>query len=227
MPIRENLERLKARIADACARSGRNPDEVTLVAVTKTVAPDRIQEAVDAGVEILGENRIQEAEAKIGAVTGAVAWHMVGHLQRNKAAKAVAMFEMVQSVDSLRLARELDRQAGEAGRSMDVMVEVNTSGEETKFGVRPEAAVDLVGEISQLPNLAVKGLMTIGAFTNDESVLRKCFRTLRGLAEDTRRASFSNVEMRYLSMGMTSDFEPAIEEGSNMVRIGTAIFGLR
>jgi pyridoxal phosphate enzyme (YggS family) len=227
MSIRDNLDRVRERIGLACARSGRSPDEVTLVAVTKTVPPDRIQEAVDAGIGILGENRVQEAESKIKSVEGVTAWHMVGHLQRNKAARAVELFDMIQSVDSIRLAREADRRCREAGRSMDILMEVNTSGESTKFGVRPEAAVDLVGEVSGLANLAVKGLMTIGAFTDKEEVIGACFRTLRGLAEDVRRACFSNVEMRYLSMGMTSDFETAIEEGSNMVRIGTAIFGAR
>lgn len=227
MSIRDNLERVKERIAGACERVGRHPEEVTLVAVTKTVETDRIREAVDAGVTVLGENRIQEAEPKIESLNERVTWHMIGHLQRNKAGKAVTMFDMIQSVDSLRLARELDKRSAAAGRSMEVLVEVNTSGEETKFGIGPETAVDVIGKISELPNLAVKGLMTIGAFTDDESVVRKCFSTLRGLAEETHHAGFPNVEMHYLSMGMTSDFEPAIEEGSNMVRIGTAIFGSR
>ncbi len=227
MSVRENLESVRERIERACLRTGRSPDEITLVAVTKTVGPDRIQEAVDAGVRVLGENRVQEAEAKIGAVRGEVAWHMVGHLQRNKVRKAVGMFDVIQSVDSLRLAEEVDRRGEEAGRVVDMMVEVNTSGEETKHGVSPEDAVDLTGKISELPHSGIKGLMTIGAFTDDERVVRACFRTLRGLAEDVRRAGIPDVEMRYLSMGMTSDFEPAIEEGSNMVRIGTAIFGPR
>jgi pyridoxal phosphate enzyme (YggS family) len=227
MSVRENLERVRERIAEACLKAGRDPDEVTLVAVTKTVEPDRIQEAVDAGVDILGENRVQEAEPKIDAVRGEIAWHMVGHLQRNKARKAVEMFEMIQSVDSERLAREVDRRGGETGRKVGIMVEVNTSGEESKYGTRPERALDLIGKISELPNLSIKGLMTIGALTDDERVIRKCFETLRGLAEDIRRAGIPGAEMRYLSMGMTSDFELAIEEGSNMVRIGTAIFGPR
>jgi pyridoxal phosphate enzyme (YggS family) len=227
MSIRDNVDKVMERIARACRRAGRDPDEVTLVAVTKTVAPDRIQEAVDAGLRVLGENRIQEAEAKIDAVRGEVTWHMVGHLQRNKARKAVMMFDMIQSVDSLRLAEELSKRGGETGRGMDILVEVNTSGEESKFGVPPDGAVDLVRRISGLPGLAVKGLMTIGALTGDEGVIRKCFRSLRGLADEVRRAEIPLVEMRYLSMGMTSDFELAIEEGSNMVRIGTAIFGTR
>ena len=227
MSVRENLKSVRERIEQACLRAKRSPDEITLVAVTKTVGPDRIQEAVDAGIGVLGENRVQEAEAKMSAVRGEVAWHMIGHLQRNKARKAVEMFDVIQSVDSLRLAGEVGKRGGEVGRTVDIMVEINTSGEETKYGGPPEGAVDLVGRISEIPSVSIKGLMTIGAFTDDEGVIRKCFRTLRGLAEDVRRAGIPNVEMRYLSMGMTSDFEPAIEEGSNMVRIGTAIFGPR
>lgn len=227
MSVRENLESVRERIEKACARAGRSPDEITLVAVTKTVGPERIQEAVDAGVTVLGENRVQEAEAKIGAVRGDAAWHMIGHLQRNKARKAVELFDVIQSVDSLRLAEEVDRRGGVSGRKVDIMVEVNTSAEATKYGTPPEAAVDLVGKISDLPNLSVKGLMTIGTFTDDENTVRKCFRTLRGLAEELGRVGIPGGEIRYLSMGMTSDFEPAIEEGSNMVRIGTAIFGPR
>jgi pyridoxal phosphate enzyme (YggS family) len=227
MTIRENLEKVKERIAAACARVGRSPEEIALVAASKTVGPDRIQEAVDAGVHVVGENRVQEAAGKIAAVSGDVTWHMIGHLQRNKAARAIELFDMIQSVDSLRLARELDKRSAEAGRSMDILVEVNTSGEETKFGIVPDAAVDAVGEMSDLPHLAVRGLMTIGAFTDDEGTVRKCFSRLRGLAEEVRRAGFAGVEMKYLSMGMTSDFEPAIEEGSDMVRLGTAIFGPR
>jgi pyridoxal phosphate enzyme (YggS family) len=227
MSVQENLEVVRERIAQACLRAGRDPDEITLVAVTKTVGPDRIQEAVDAGVAVLGENRVQEAEGKIGAVRGEIAWHMVGHLQRNKARKAVEMFDMIQSVDSIRLGEEVSRRGVEAGRSMDILVEVNTSGEETKYGIRPEYALDLAGKLSELPSLCVKGLMTIGTFTDDEGVIRECFKNLRGLAEEAGRAGIPGVEMRYLSMGMTSDFELAIEEGSNMVRIGTAIFGPR
>ena len=227
MTIRENLDKVRDRIAAACARAGRSPQEVVIVAASKTVAADRIQEAVDAGVAVVGENRVQEAEGKIAAVSGDAVWHMIGHLQRNKAARAIELFDMIQSVDSLRLAREIDKRSAEAGRLMDILVEVNTSGEETKFGIVPDAAVDAVGEMSGLPHLAVRGLMTIGAFTDDESIVRKCFGRLRGLAEEVRKAGFHGVVMKYLSMGMTSDFEPAIEEGSNMVRIGTAIFGAR
>ena len=240
--LTDNLKRVRDQIQDACARSGRRAEEVRLVAVTKTVEADIIRAAVEIGLLDLGESRVQELVKRAGMINEHLGrrramapedtppnprWHMVGHLQRNKAGKAVRMFDMIQSVDSFRLAGELDKRGGEMGHTVDILVEVNTSGEESKYGMPPDGAIDLVGKISELPNLKILGLMTIGAFTDDESIVRKCFRTLRGIAEGVRRAGVPNAEMRYLSMGMTSDFEPAIEEGSNMVRIGTAIFGPR
>jgi len=225
--IAENIKDLNQRIEDACARVSRTPDEITVVGVTKTVEPARIQQAVDAGITVLGENRIQEAATKIDEVSGGVTWYMVGHLQRNKVKKAVTMFDMIQSVDSLEVAREIDRRSEQAGKVMDVLVEVNTSGEETKYGITPEKAVDLIGEISHLKNIIVRGLMTIGTFTDDEGLVRDCFRTLRELSERVSTSGIRQAEMKYLSMGMTSDYELAIEEGSNMIRIGTAIFGAR
>ena len=225
--VTENVERLRARIDKACGKVSRTIDDITIVGVTKTVEPLRIQQAVDAGITTLGENRVQEAATKIEEVRGEITWHMVGHLQRNKVKKAVTMFDMVQSVDSLSLAQEIDKRSREAGKVMDVLVEVHTSSEETKYGVAPEKAIDLVGEISQLKNIAVKGLMTIGTFTDDEGLVRYCFKTLRELGEQVSASGIPHAEIKYLSMGMTSDYELAIEEGSNMVRIGTAIFGAR
>jgi pyridoxal phosphate enzyme (YggS family) len=224
--VSDRIAEVTRRIQAACERAGRDPREVTLVAVTKTVPPERVQEAVAAGVKILGENRVQEAAAKAPAVPGAV-WHLVGHLQTNKVKKALSIFQMIQSVDTLALAAEIDKRAAEAGRSVDVLVEVNTSGEATKFGARPEECVDLVGEMSHLRRISVKGLMTIGAFTSDDGTVRACFRRLRDLRERIQSAKLEGVPMEYLSMGMTSDFEIAIEEGSNMLRIGTGIFGSR
>ncbi|MGD9141333.1 MAG: YggS family pyridoxal phosphate-dependent enzyme [bacterium] len=226
-PIRENIERLRAEIADITERAGRSPDEVQLVGVTKRVPPDRIQEAVDAGLATIGENRVQEAKDKIPAVKGDVSWHMIGHLQRNKVKTAVRMFDMIQSVDSLELAAEIDRRSADAGRRMDVLIEVKTAPEETKFGVEPGDAIDLISGISEFANIDVKGLMTIGTFTDDESEIRRCFRELRELGEKAGELGLAGVEMRVLSMGMSSDYRIAIEEGSNMVRIGTAIFGTR
>lgn len=226
-----NIRAVRERIERACAKAGRKPEEISLVAVSKTMSAERVLEAHAAGLSLFGENRLQEALPKIEAVSeaveGEVTWHMVGHLQRNKVKKAVAVFDMIQSVDSYDLAVEIDRRSRETGKTMDVLVEVNTSAEETKFGGRPQDTVDLVERMSHLNGIAVRGLMTIGAFTEDEGTVRRCFVALRELARKTQEAGISGVEMRYLSMGMTSDFELAIEEGSNMVRIGTAIFGPR
>lgn len=225
--IKENLERLKGEIADISARAGRSPGDVALVGVTKYVSLDRIQEAVNAGLTILGENRVQEARDKVAATTGEVSWHMIGHLQRNKVKTALGLFDMIQSVDSAELAAEIDRRCEQAGRRMDVLVEVKTAREASKFGVGVCEAVDLIAGISELENIEVKGLMTIGTFTDDEREVRRCFGELRELGEKVGRLGLAGVEMRYLSMGMSSDFGIAIEEGSNMVRIGTAIFGDR
>ncbi|MFZ1947955.1 MAG: YggS family pyridoxal phosphate-dependent enzyme [bacterium] len=229
--IGSRIDEVKRRIAAACRRAGRDPADVRLVAVTKTVPVERIQQAVDAGLTLLGENRVQEAASKTDRVMGDVTWHLVGHLQTNKVKKAVATFSMIQSVDSLELAREIDRRVADFGgagaKRMDALVEVNTSGEATKFGVRPEECVDLVAKIAELMHVSVKGLMTIGAFTPDDEAVRACFKRLRDLRERIQDARIENASMDYLSMGMTSDFEAAIEEGSNMVRIGTAIFGPR
>jgi pyridoxal phosphate enzyme (YggS family) len=225
--IRENLEKLMGEIGDTAARAGRAADEIEVVGVTKYVSLERIQEAVNSGLRTLGENRIQEAREKVAAVEGGPSWHMIGHLQRNKVKAAVGLFDMVQSVDSAELAAEVDRRCAQAGRRMDVLVEVKTAREETKFGVSAAGAADLVAEIAELENIDVKGLMTIGTFTDDEREVRRCFAGLRDLGEKVAGLGLAGVEMKYLSMGMSSDFTLAIEEGSNMVRIGTAIFGAR
>ena len=225
--LSEKLADVNRRIERACMRAGRTPDTVALVAVTKTIPAEIIQAAIDAGVRLVGENKVQEASAKLGQVRGDVAWHMLGHLQRNKVKKAVVLFDMIQSVDSEDLAVEMDKRAAELGRVMDVLVEVNTSGEDTKFGARPEDCIDLVGKMSHLRHISVRGLMTVGAFTPCEEIVRTGFRLLRDLRDAIRRANIEHVRMDFLSMGMTSDFEMAIEEGANMVRIGTAIFGER
>lgn len=225
--VAERLREIEARLEAACRRAGRARQEISLVAVTKTVPVERIQEAIDAGVRLLGENRVQEAASKFASLRGDFARHMVGHLQRNKVKKAVSVFDMIQSVDSLELAGEIDKRAAEIGKVMPVLVEVNTSGEATKFGSTSEECVDLVAEIGHLKHISVQGLMTIGALTGDQAVVRGCFRRLRDLRGRIQDARIENVLMDYLSMGMTSDFEIAVEEGSNMVRIGTAVFGPR
>ncbi len=225
--IGDNLKRVQDRIAAAARRAGRSASAVTLVAVSKSQPVEAIQAAVAAGVETLGENRVQEAQAKVGAVGGAVAWHLVGHLQRNKVKAALGLFDMIQSVDSLRLAREVGKRATQAGQKARVLLQVNTSGVESQFGVEPHAALDLVGEVVEVDGVGVEGLMTIGVFLPDPEDVRPCFVRLRELRDRIAGAAPPGVSMEHLSMGMTGDFEVAIEEGATMVRIGTAIFGER
>jgi pyridoxal phosphate enzyme (YggS family) len=225
--IRENVRRVAERIEAASERALRDPSEVTLVAVTKTVEPPAIVEAIEAGVRAVGENRVQEAERKFGAGLPPVEKHLVGHLQTNKVKRAIELFDMIQSVDSLRVAREIDTRARAEGRTVDVLVEVNTSGEESKYGLEPDAAPDAVAEMADLKALRVRGLMTVGAFLPDPEAVRPCFRTLRELRNAIEERVIPGVSMEHLSMGMTNDFEVAIEEGATIVRIGRAIFGER
>ncbi len=226
----ENYKAVQARIALACARAGRDVAEVTLVGVTKTVSPEDAAIACQYGLKVLGENRVQDAAAKIEALRQkglAPQWHLIGHLQTNKARQAVELFDVIQSVDSIRLAETLQRHAEARQRPIEILVQVNTSGESTKFGVAPSEAISFIRELSGYPQVRVTGLMTIGALDPDSSKIRQCFQRLRGLAENVRAHHFQDVTMRHLSMGMTDDFEIAIAEGSTMIRIGRALFGAR
>lgn len=225
--IEANIKDIRSRIEKAAKKTGRGAEEIKLVAVSKTVEPERINEAIRFGIDIIGENRVQEAEGKFKEITEEVEKHLVGHLQTNKAKKAVELFDFIQSIDSERIAKEVSKRASEMGKVMDVLVEVNTSAEETKFGIEPNQALPLIATISRLEGIKIKGLMTIGLFTDNPEETRPCFKKLRSIFEQIKSANVTNVEMRYLSMGMTSDFEVAIEEGSNMVRVGTGIFGSR
>ena len=231
--IAGRLTRVQERIAAAAARAGRAPSEITLVAVTKTRTAAEIEAACQAGVQHLGENRVEEAEAKRPEIDrGAcadVTWHMVGHLQSRKAGRAIDAFDVVHSVDSVKLARKLSALAGERGRVLPVLIEVNASGEESKYGF-PLADRDgleaAVAEIVTLPHLTVEGLMTVAFIAHDPEEVRPIFGELREL-RDSLRTRFPTSGWSHLSMGMTDDFEVAIEEGSTMVRIGRAIFGPR
>ncbi|HVP35557.1 MAG TPA: YggS family pyridoxal phosphate-dependent enzyme [Terriglobales bacterium] len=225
--IPENLKRLEERIEKAAIRSGRRKEDIILVAVTKTIEPERIIEGIEAGIKIIGENRIQEAQEKFKFITKSVEKHLVGHLQTNKVKKALELFDLIQSVDSLHLAQEISKRASEMGKAADVLIEVNTSDEPSKYGVKPEAVSNLVEEISKLENIIIKGLMTVGLLTEEIEKARPCFVKLKSLSDSLKNLKRENVEMRFLSMGMSSDFEVAIEEGANMIRIGTAIFGER
>ncbi|MEE9274714.1 MAG: YggS family pyridoxal phosphate-dependent enzyme [bacterium] len=228
--IRENLARVRERIASAAARAGRSPGEVRLVAVTKARPPEALAEAIEAGVEALGENRVQEAKEKREEMDEEVAararWHLIGSLQRNKARAVPCLFDVVESVDSLALARELARRAEAAGAApLEVFVQVNTGREAHKGGVLPEDAMELLRGAAALEALAVRGLMCIPSLASSPEESRPQFRLLRGLRDEAREAGLDSVQN--LSMGMSADFEVAIEEGATLVRVGTAIFGPR
>jgi len=225
--VRENILRIRERIAAAAVRSGRDPSEVRLMGVTKTVGDDRILQAIEAGIDIIGENYVQEAKRKIELMGKSVEWHFIGHLQSNKARYAVRLFDMIHSVNRVSLAEELNRRAAAAGLVCRVLVEVNLAGEESKSGAPPEEAPGLVRAVSQLANLSVRGLMTMAPWYEDPEKARPCFAGLRGLRDRIDAEKIPNVTLRELSMGMTDDFEVAVEEGSTIVRIGRAIFGER
>lgn len=225
--VRENILRIRERIAAAAVRSGRDPSEVRLMGVTKTVGDDRILQAIEAGIDIIGENYVQEAKRKIELMGKSVEWHFIGHLQSNKARYAVRLFDMIHSVNRVSLAEELNRRAAAAGLVCRVLVEVNLAGEDSKSGAPPEEAPGLVRAVSQLANLSVRGLMTMAPWYEDPEKARPCFAGLRGLRDRIDAEKIPNVTLRELSMGMTDDFEVAVEEGSTIVRIGRAIFGER
>jgi pyridoxal phosphate enzyme (YggS family) len=225
----ERYSAVRARIASAAARAGRDPASVVLVGASKTVEAGRLREAVAAGLSALGENRVQEARDKIAELEdlkARVHWHLIGHLQSNKAKLAATLFDWVHSVDSEDLARELDRRAAEAGKKLSVLVEVNTSGEQSKFGVAPAAVLGLLNVVTACSALEPRGLMTVGPLTDDVEASRSVFRELARLLGEAQRA-FPGARLDQLSTGMSADFEIAIEEGATIVRVGTALFGPR
>ena len=222
--IAENVAQVLERVKDAELKYGRREGEVRIVGISKTFDAMAIIEAVNAGITDIGENRIQEAERKFPNTVGGFKKHMVGHLQSNKVSKALRLFDVIHSVDSLKLAVKI---ASVGGNDKELLLEVNTSGEETKFGVRPEETLDLLSEITETTELKMCGLMTVGPRSTDESKIRSAFRKLKSLYDSASGSNIEGIEMKYLSMGMTNDFEIAIEEGSTMVRIGRAIFGER
>ncbi len=225
--IQENLEQLRARILKVCEKVKRDPEEIKIVAVSKNVAVERIKEALDSGIQIIGENKVQEAQAKYNQIDKKILWHLVGHLQTNKVKKALEIFDLIQSVDSLKLAVKINGCAQEKNKVFPILIEVNTSGEKTKYGVKPEETQTLVKKLAELKNLKLKGLMTIAPLTDDKEKVKESFQNLRKTYDESKNMNIPNVDLEYLSMGMSSDFEMALEEGSNMLRIGTAIFGPR
>jgi hypothetical protein len=226
--IRDNLTQLLGRIATAARRCGRPPASIRLVSVAKSHPAEAVRAAIEAGATIIGENYIQEARGKFEALIHApVQWHFIGHLQSNKAKYAVRLFQLIHTVDSLGLGEELDRQARKAGKVQQILIQVNISQESTKSGVSAAQTAALVRSLAPLPNLKVKGLMTMPAFFDDPEAARPCFAALRQLRDDIHAQSIPNVDLAELSMGMSGDFEAAIEEGATLVRVGTAIFGGR
>ncbi len=223
--IEKNLEAVRARIAAACARAGRPADAVRLLAVSKTYGPEAVRAAAAAGQRLFGENRVQEAAAKIPECPGRLEWHLIGHLQSNKAAAAARLFDWVHSVDSAKLLEALDRQAGEAGRTLRALVQVNVSGERSKSGLAPGAAAEVLALGNRLRNVQVCGLMTIPPAAEDPEKARPFFRKLRELRDEWSAAT--GADLAELSMGMTHDLDVAIEEGATFVRVGTGIFGAR
>jgi PLP dependent protein len=225
--VAARVAKVRERIEAACLRSGRAASSVTLVAVTKTHPPEAVAWALAAGLRDVGENRVQELEAKVEAVgRDAVRWHLIGTLQRNKARKALPLFDLLHSLDSVRLAEKLSEEATAAGRTARALVQVNVSGEGTKSGFAPAEAPEAVGQICSLPGLRVEGLMTMAPFVEEEAVLRRAFSAARRLAEELAR-QLPGFRGEHLSMGMSNDFEVAVEEGSTLVRLGTVLFGDR
>ena len=225
--IDENLKQVRDRVAAAADRAGRDPEAVRLVAVSKTKPASLILEAIDAGVTEIGENQLQEARAKYDQIDRPVKWHFVGHLQRNKVKAALRFFDLIHSVDSLRLLDEINRRSAGLNCQTDVLVQVNTSGELSKYGVQPEQVLSLIESALDYRHVRFKGLMTIGPFAPNVEAVRPSFALLRRLQEQVKSQQFDGVDMAYLSMGMSHDFEVAVEEGANVIRIGAAIFGKR
>ena len=226
--IGENIADIRRRVAEACLKAERNPSDVTLVAISKTFPATAIEDAVIAGASDIGENYVQELLQKKEALSERlVRWHFVGHLQSNKVKYIAEWIHLIHSVDSVSVAREIDKGAQHAHRTIEVLIEVNTTGEQTKYGLTPDTAIGFVKSLSDLEHVRIAGLMTIGPFLPDPEASRPMFRTLRLLKEEISLLHQSNVQMNHLSMGMTGDFEVAIEEGATLIRIGTAIFGKR
>ncbi|MBR6524210.1 MAG: YggS family pyridoxal phosphate-dependent enzyme [Clostridia bacterium] len=228
MSILDNVKRVRERIENACARVGRNPDEITLIGVTKTHGADIINEGISAGITDIGENRVQEITAKYDDIDKAAKIHLIGHLQTNKVKYIADKVAMIHSVDSFKLAKEISRKALGCGRVMDILIQLNISGEESKSGISPECLDGLLEEISGLKGVFVRGLMTIPPIeSGDMAVSRDIFRKCNKIYVDKRAKIYDNIKIDILSMGMSNDFEIAIEEGSTMVRVGRAIFGER
>jgi PLP dependent protein len=225
--ITANINKIRQKINAAAAKCNRSPDSIKLLAVTKTILPPAVEQAIAAGITAFGENYVQEAKEKIALIDKPVQWHMIGYLQTNKAKYAVNLFDYIHSVDRLELAREINKRAGLAGRKINILIEINVSGEKTKSGVPAASALDLIKDTVSLENISVKGLMTMAPYSDNPENSRSYFSELRILQHNIIKEGIPRIQMDELSMGMTDDFEIAIEEGATIVRIGRAIFGKR
>lgn len=225
--IRDNLQNVEENIKSACDKSGRNRDDVRLIAVSKTKPVEMLREAYDLGCRDFGENKVQELMDKYDQLPGDIRWHMIGHLQRNKVKYIVDKVFLIHSVDSLRLAEEISKEAVKKNVTVSILVEVNVAGEETKFGTTAKEAISLVEQIAKLPNIVIKGLMTIAPYVENSEENRLYFAKLKQIYVDIIHKNIDNIFMEELSMGMTGDYEVAIEEGATYVRVGTGIFGER
>lgn len=225
--LKDQLQEVEKRIQAACDRAGRKREEVTLIAVSKTKPVETLQEAYDLGVRIFGENKVQELTAKYEALPKDIHWHMIGHLQTNKVKYIIDKAELIHSVDSLKLAETIEKEAAKHDLIADILVEVNVAEEESKFGMKMEEVIPFVETVSAFPHVRVRGLMTIAPFVEDPEENRSIFADLHKLYIDIKKKNHDNDTVSVLSMGMTNDYEVAIEEGATMVRVGTGIFGAR
>lgn len=225
--IKENLEEVEKRIQAVCERAGRKREEITLIAVSKTKPIEDLKEAYDLGVRIFGENKVQELTEKYEALPEDIQWHMIGHLQTNKVKYIVDKAALIHSVDSLKLAETIEKEAAKKDCIANILIEVNVAQEETKFGVHSDEVIPLIEKIALLPHVRIQGLMTIAPFVENSEENRTIFRSLQKLSVDIMQKNIDNVNVSILSMGMTNDYEVAIEEGATMIRVGTGIFGAR
>ena len=228
MSITQNIEEIRGRMAQAAVRSGRKPEDVLLIAVTNLHEPDEIEEAIAAGVTDIAENKVQEIQKKFDQIHSPVNWHLIGHLQTNKVKYIIDKVVMIHSVDSVHLAQEIDKRAAAAGRTMDVLLQVNAAHEESKFGLDPKDVPQVFREIlDSCPNVKIRGLMHIAPWSEDPEEIRPYFKEVKDLFDTLAAVEHPNADFKYLSMGMSHDFETAIEEGANIIRVGTSIFGER
>lgn len=225
--LKNNLDDIQGKILSACKKSGRNPEEIKLIAVTKTIDTEIINESILKGVTAIGENKVQEITRKFDHIETSVEWHLIGHLQSNKVKYIIDKVDLIHSVDSVKLATEINKRAKGINKKMEILVQVNVADEDSKFGIESKDVKGFVEQLSNLENIEVKGLMTIAPFDVEPENVRMYFRELKTLFDKLSQESLPNVNMKYLSMGMTNDFEIAIEEGANILRIGTGIYGKR